>query len=84
MITANRLVFLSSTCQFLGDHVSSNHVAMTSNQISHLPMPGGDFGIYQISLDFRPSRGLFLESRPENFSGPKSQSSNCNLLILKR
>ena len=28
------------------------------------------------------SRGLFLES-PENFSGPKSQSSNCNLLILK-
>ena len=28
------------------------------------------------------TRGLFLES-PDNFSGPKSQSSNCNLLSLK-
>ena len=26
--------------------------------------------------------GLFLES-PENFSGPKSQLSNFNLLVLK-
>ena len=28
------------------------------------------------------TRGLFLES-PNNFSGPKSYSSNCNLLRLK-
>ena len=28
------------------------------------------------------SWGLFLES-PENFSGPKSQLSNCNALVLK-
>ena len=36
-----------------------------------------------LGLEHGPSRGLFLES-PENFSGPKSQLSHCNPLVLKR
>ena len=33
-------------------------------------------------VDKRYARVLFLES-PEKFSGPKSQFSNCNPLVLK-